>query len=199
MVTQNCKSMRYYIFLLMMAVTLMVTFNSCGDDADCCDVTPEDTLLNYDGPNATAPNLPPGNYSFAIRLPSTLINRLAGQSLKSVNFYLYDRPVDAILVVYNEVNGRPFEAIYTQNITNAISTQGWNSINLDAPVSITGSSVWVGIDVSLNSVQQTIGCDAGPGNVNGDWLYDGADEEFRRFADRVGDSINWNIRVVIGG
>lgn len=184
--------------LLFCLLTIMVAMStSCGED-DCCAVTPEDTLLNYDGPNATAPNLPPGSYSFAIRLPSTLINRLSGQSVKSVNFYLYDRPVDAVLVVYNESNGLPNQAIYTQNITNSLSTQGWNTVNLDTPVSISGSSLWVGIDVSLNGVQQTIGCDAGPGNVNGDWLYDGADGEFRRFADRVGDNINWNIRVVVG-
>ncbi|NBC09496.1 MAG: hypothetical protein GVY26_20080, partial [Bacteroidetes bacterium] len=42
--------------------------------------------------------------------------------------------------------------------------------------------------------QQSIGCDAGPNQSNGDWLYDSNDSQWLPYTDRTPESINWNIR-----
>jgi hypothetical protein len=186
-------SLKYILFFL-----LMVTLISCSNDDDCCEVGVEDTLLNYDGENQTAPQLPPGNYNFAMRLPGTTLNRLSGQVLKTVSIYMYDVPNSAIISIFSDQITVPGQILYTQSVTDQLNPDSWNTINLTTPFPISGSGIWVGVDVSLDALSQTVGCDAGPGNVNGDWLYDGSDQEFRRFVDRVGESINWNIRVVVG-
>ncbi len=181
-----------YLFCLAMIIT------SCGDDDDCCIVDPEDTLLNYDGDNFTAPILPPGHYVFAMRLPATTLSRLTGQSIKSVDIYMYDIPNDVELVIYNESGNLPSSELYSQNITNTLSPNGWNSITLGTPYITDGTSLWIGIDINNNQLLQSVGCDQGPANPNGDWLYDSADDEFIRFSNRVNDSVNWNIRVTVG-
>lgn len=183
-----------YTFFFLFSFLLI----SCGDDDDCCVIPAEDIIINYDGDNVTAPNLPAGNYVFAMRLPATTINRLAGQSIKSVIVYMYNEPVDINMNIYNESNNLPGTVLYTQSMSGQVINNEWNTVNLSDPFEISGSALWVGFEVNLNNQLQTVGCDSGPASPNGDWLYDGADEEFIRFTNRVNDSVNWNIRVVIG-
>jgi len=186
--------MTKYLYLILIGLFMV----SCGDD-DCCDVAPEDTLLNYDGDNFTAPTLPPGDYVFATRLPATTINRLSGQSIKSVQVYMYNVPTGIELVIYNESGNLPSSELYSQDVTATLSPNGWNTINLTTPYAVDGTSLWVGFDLNINnSPLQSVGCDQGPANPNGDWLYDGTDDQFIRFANRVNDSVNWNIRVTVG-
>ena len=186
--------MKKYLLVILLAVGLM----GCGDDDECCEVTDEETLLNYDSDNANAPNLPAGEYVFAIRLPLTLLSRLEGQSIRSVSVFMYDIPSDVDLVVFDEFNNLPSRELYTQDITSSLSPDGWNMIDLDTPFEVTGATIWVGLDIDNQQMMQSIGCDLGPANVNGDWLFDGADGQFIRFANRVNDSVNWNIRVIVG-
>ena len=183
-------------YILLFSILSLAT--SCGDDVDCCITGVEDEVLNYDGDNATAPQLPPGNYNFSMRLPSTTLSRYEGQSVKAVSFYMFDVPSSAILTIYDDQVSEPGTLIASEDVTNLLATDGWTTIEFGSPITIDGSGLWVGLDVSLDNVMQTVGCDAGPGNVNGDWLYDGADGEFIRFEDRLGESINWNIRVTVG-
>ncbi len=184
-------------FRLFSILFFFVVFTSCGDDDDCCVLPAEDILINYDGDNFTAPNLPPGEYVFAMRMPVTTLNRLEGQFIKSVVAYIYNQPSSMNLNIYSEQNNLPGQIIHTQSVSSQ-NLQDWNTFQLTSPVMLDGSAVWVGFEVNLNSQMQTIGCDSGPASPNGDWLYDGSDQEFIRFANRVNDSVNWNIRVVIG-
>jgi hypothetical protein len=183
-----------YLFMIFLVLGLI----SCGGDDDCCEVGDEETLINYDGDNANAPNLPAGNFVFAIRLPLTTLNRLEGQNITAVSVFMYDIPSDVDLVIYNEINNLPSRELYTQDITSTLSPNGWNSIALDTPFPVTGTTLWVGLDIDNQQMMQSIGCDLGPANVNGDWLFDGTDGEFIRFTNRVNDSVNWNIRVTVG-
>ncbi len=175
-------------------IMLMAIFLSCGDDGS---LAGED-ILHYDGENQTAPALPPGSYNVAIRFTTNLLRNVEGRSIDAVNLYLYDRPANARLTISYDVSPRlPANPIYTQDITAQLSADRWNTIALDTPFEITGEPLWIGVAINLNSPRRTIGCDAGPGNPNGDWLFDAADMEWLRFEERVGDSINWNIRAVL--
>jgi len=184
-----------YLLVMFLAIGMM----ACSDNDDCCDVTDEETLLNYDSDNANAPNLPAGEYVFAIRLPLTLLNRLAGQNIRSVSVFMYDIPSEVDLVIYDESSNLPSRELFNQDVTTSLSPDGWNTINLSSPFEVTGETLWVGLDIDNAQMMQSIGCDLGPANVNGDWLFDGADGEFIRFTNRVNDSVNWNIRVTVGG
>ncbi len=191
--TFNVDKMIKYVYIFLLGLVVL----SCGEE-ECCDIAADDTVLNYDGDNFIAPTLPPGDYVFAIRLPTTTLNRLASQSIKSVQVYMYDIPTDISLVIYNESGNLPSGELYRQNITSDLSANGWNLINLTTPFMVEGSTLWVGIDVDLDRLQQSVGCDRGPASPNGDWLYDSTDDQFIRFANRVNDSVNWNIRVTVG-
>ncbi len=182
-------------YLLLAVASLFLL--SCGDDDDCCVLLPEDTILNYDGDNFTAPTLPRGSFRFAIRLPLTTLSRFDGQSIKSVNVYMYEVPYTE-LHIYSDAAGEPDRLLYSEDVTTQLSPNGWSEVTLSDPYPVDGSSLWVAMDVSIGAFMQSIGCDQGPANPNGDWLYDAADGEFIRFTDRVGDSVNWNIRVVVG-
>ena len=182
------------IFYFLLTFLLLV---SCGED-DCCDIAEEDTLINYDGDNFTAPNLPPGDYVFAMRMPTTTLSRLSGQAIKPVQVYMYEIPFDVELVIYNESGNLPSSERYSENITTALTPNSWNTITLATPYTVDGSTLWVGVDINQNNLLQSVGCDQGPANPNGDWLYDSADDQFIRFANRLNESVNWNIRVTLG-
>lgn len=180
--------------ILLLALMWAVILISCGDETGL----EGDNILNYDGENATAPALPPGAYNVSIRFTSTLLRNVEGRTIDAVSYYLYERPTSAsIAISYDDSPRVPSDPVYTQDITAQMQTNSWNTITLNTPFEITGQPIWIGIRMNLNDPEQTIGCDAGPGNPNGDWLYDAADMEWLRFEERVGESINWNIRAVL--
>jgi hypothetical protein len=178
--------MKYLLFFLSLGLLL-----SCGKDADNDFIT-----LNYDGDNRTAPTLPAGFYEFAVRFPANVTRNVQGLNIEEVDFYLYDAPDNIAITISPDANGLPGEIAYSQGV-GTLSLNGWNNVPMNTPFALNGDAIWVGIQVQSAQTKQTVGCDAGPANPNGDWLYDDADEEFRTFRDRVGDSVNWNIRVKV--
>ncbi len=176
--------MRYIVWIM-----LILGLVSCGDDGD-------EVIFNYDGNNATAPTLPSGFYEFSIRLPSQLTRNVIGQSIGEVSFYLYELPDQAVVSISEDDNGQPGAVLFSQQLTG-LRRNSWNDVEINEAFAITGNTIWVGIQVRINDIRQTIGCDAGPANPNGDWLYDESDQQWLTFRERVGDSINWNIRVKV--
>ncbi len=173
------------VFVIFFAILLI----ACKKDDD-----KDFIILNYDGVNVTAPTLPPGFYEFSIKLTSLLTRNAAGKSIFEVSYYLYEAPNQGVITISADNNGLPGDIIYQQPITTFIRNS-WNDVIIDRPFELDGSIIWVGIQITQNEVRQTVGCDAGPANPNGDWLYDQTDQTWRTFRQRVGDSINWNIRV----
>jgi len=92
----------------------------------------------------------------------------------------------------------PGAILNTQLITNA-SPNSWNTITLNEPFLLDGSSVWVGIEVTHDQQQQSVGCDAGPADSNGDWLYDEETMTWETFSNRTSgaESVNWNIKAIV--
>ena len=182
-------NLRHTIYLL--AFLFLV---SCGED----DVIPADrTVLNYDGDNITAPTLAGGLYEFAARFPPVLVSNVEGRSIEQVSFYLYEVPTQLYInISTDETPSLPGEILNTQLVTN-LTPNSWNTITLNEPYPLDGSAVWVGIEVTIDDLIQTVGCDAGPANANGDWLYNESERSWDTFRNLNGESVNWNIRAVI--
>ena len=184
------KTFRYLVFLTVLLAV------SCGED----DQPSGDNVLNYDGENFTAPTLPPGLYEASARFPSLITRNVIGRQIEAVSFYMYDVPQSVfILISQDQSPTEPGPVLYSQDVRAQLSANSWNTVSLNQPFALDGSSVWVSVEVDIggNTPAQTIGCDEGPANPNGDWLYDGSDQQWRRFTDRVGESINWNIRAIL--
>lgn len=180
--------MRYSILFLFLS---SLFFISCADDGG---ISGND-VLHYDGDNATAPTLPAGSYEFAIRFPSLITRNVIDKNITEVSFYLYEIP-SSLIITFSPDNTalNPGNILYGQEVTS-LKANSWNTVRLDQPFGIDGSALWIGIQVVHADAIQSVGCDAGPANANGDWLYDETDKLWLTFRSRVGDSINWNIRV----
>jgi hypothetical protein len=178
------------ILLILISVFSMI---SCSEDR--LSTGPDDYTLGYDGPNSISPNLPTGQYELAAQYPSAVTTPLAGQSITSIAFYLYDLPRTCEIRVYGQGSpDQPGAPIYSANILSDLKRNRWNYHNLSVPVELKGEDVWVSIRFSHNSDQQTLGCDAGPRNINGDWSFFSSDNTWLTFRARTNADINWNIR-----
>ncbi len=185
-------SVRWFLLL-----PIFFLVSACSDDGP--EVPEEATVLSYDGDNLTAPTFPQGLYEFASRFPSALTRNLEGQSITQVSFYMYDEPALMYLnISTDETTTAPGDILNTQLITNA-TPNSWNTITLNTPFLLDGSSVWVGIEVTHDIEQQSVGCDAGPAFPNGDWLYDEENMVWATFSDRTSgsESVNWNIKAIV--
>jgi len=184
-------------FRLLLLAILSLSLFSCGDDDG--EEPTGNIVLNYDGDNFTAPTLAGGLYEFAIRFPASTTSRVAGQQLTDISFYLYEIPNElAITLSPDATASTPGDYILRQPVSN-LRANAWNTIRLSQPYTIQDNeALWVGVEISHGSdFLQTVGCDRGPANVNGDWLYAQDDDQWTTFRERANDSVNWNIRAII--
>ncbi len=182
--------MKWYSYLLIFALG----FASCADDDDSFDPY----VLKHDGENSTSPNLPPGEFEAAVHFTVLDIDQYPGKELIAIDYNVYEVP-DRAEIRVSESNGSsvPGNIIFSRDVTNEINPFGWNTVNLGTPIPLEGG-LWLSLYFE-NSVddRQTIGCDGGPGSVNGDWLFDSYDNQWLSYRSRTGESINWNIRGVL--
>ncbi len=179
-------------FLALLCIVLGLT--SCSDDGE----PSGSNILNYDTENATAPTLATGFYEFTIRFTNRELSPVQGKKITAISFYLYDIPSEVnITFSPDQTISQPGEITYNENLSN-LRANAWNTVTLKTPYDIDGTSFWIGIQVDLPRLMQTVGCDAGPAKSNGDWLYSDEDKDWRTFRERTSDSVNWNIRATVG-
>ncbi len=172
---------------------LLVNFSACKKDPP-----QTDKIINYDGNNADSPSLPGGSYEASARFGPLQVDAYVGGDILSVQYFIYEVPNRCELVLYANDNGNlPGTELYRKDITPDVRANSWNTHALSLPVRIPSQGFWASIFFGHNRDQRTIGCDAGPANINGDWLFDSLDEEWMTYRDRTGESVNWNIRVVV--
>lgn len=179
-------------FLFFCALACMIS--SCGGDGDG-----DDVLLQYDGDNVTGPSFNQGAFVTAARFPANTTSLFSGQVLEAVDLYILEQPASARLVILqgDASSTDPIGEITGQTL-NSLTTDSWNRITLNSPYTIDGSEIWIGLDFSVNGAAQIIGCDAGPANRNGDFLFQSSDGLWTTFRDLTStESINWNIRGVL--
>jgi hypothetical protein len=182
--------MKSYIYLILL---LIGAFGCSNDDSPA-----NPNLLNFDGPNATSPALPIGDYEAAAHFNANFVADYQNKELIAIDYFMYNI-ADRVEVRVSESLGSslPGNIIFSRDVTNEIIPFSWNTVNLGAPISISGG-LWLSVYFE-NSVDnlQIIGCDGGPGQANGDWLYDSFDDQFASYRSRTGESINWNIQGVL--
>lgn len=154
-----------------------------------------ENILSYDGENASGPLLVAGYHEAAARFTSNLTTAFAGKQLIAVQYFMGAKPQKAEIRIYDEgIPSFPGNLLYSADITDEIRTLKWSEHVLSTPVDITGKDLWISIGLTHAGAQQSIGCDAGPGQANGDWLYQSTDGLWDSFRNRTGEGINWNIR-----
>lgn len=179
-----------FLFLL----TISILAFSCGEDTS---EPSGNNVLNYDGENFTAPTFPAGVYEYAVRFPSDVTENVEGRSIVEINFYLYEAPARAVVNVSPDLTPTlPGDIVASKEITS-FTPNSWNTVRLNTPFVLDGRPIWVGIEVEHSGQMQTIGCDEGPANIHGDWLYVDETQTWETFRDRTNqnESVNWNIRV----
>lgn len=157
----------------------------------------DNAVLNYDGDNADAIGLTSGgSFYAAARFPASMTAPYAGFELESVDVFINHVPSASKLMIYAAGSATaPGALLHEQTFTGAASS--WVTINLTSPVAINGTDIWVGYFVTHAGGQYPAGCDAGPGNSNGDWISTNG-STWGHLVD-AGLSANWNIRANLSG
>lgn len=171
--------------ILLLALPLL--FIACEDEELV-------NALFYDGENFSGPNLPAGTHELAVRFTEDELSEHIGKQLVEASFFVGSRPSVLQIVVYGEGTPiTPGAELYVANI-NSVITGERNNHEIVNPIDITGEDIWISVRVTHNQTQQSIGCDAGPAQANGDWLFRSDDPEWLPFSVRTAESVNWNIR-----
>lgn len=181
--------------LLLCALTSLLVFSACQNDDD--DFQPlRDNTLSYDGPNFTGPLLDAGFYEAAARFPAQLIQANQGRELDAVRFFMGELPAGCEVRIYEGTgaNNQPQNLIFSQDVTNDLAVPGWNRLLLNPPIVLGEDDLWLSIALQHDATQQSIGCDSGPNQPNGDWLYQSNDGLWLPYTERTPESVNWNIQ-----
>lgn len=179
--------------LILLACSLF--FVSCTKD----DETPDevnDFEFSYDGAAQNAPALEAGTYDLGARYPGAFTSNFEGQQLEEVSFYILNVPNKCELIIFGEgTDTEPGTLLYTADLTSSIDGEIWNDHVLTTPVDITGEDIWICVRVEHGNTMGSLGCDTGPANANGDWMFTPNNEwtSLRNFSDNQ-VNINWNIR-----
>ena len=181
--------------LLLLSLTLLWT--GCKEDDPT--VT---TTLNYDGPNASAPQLPPGKNLFAAYFPPSETQQYAGRTMDRITFYLNSIPLTTTVVVYGEGpdDRTPGAELYRRDLTGRINNTEWIEDRLIPGIEITGEGLWLAVEVELADGEPfSVGCDAGRNyDPNGDLLLlSTSPGRWATFNEINGERVNWNIRGVL--
>lgn len=187
--------MKRIFFLLGMA---LLAFSACQDNGEQPGPSGSD-VLNYDGPNATGPLLVAGDYEAAARFPAAVTTPFKGRNIKEITWFMGIPPASCMVRIYGPgTGGSPGALLYAADVTNAVQTPAWNTHELRNPLPVDGDELWISIAFTHPVTQQSIGCDAGPNVPDGDWLFSGNDNQWSAYRQRTGESVNWNIRAVVG-
>jgi hypothetical protein len=180
--------------LIFSTLILALAVSSCKDDDPGFQFDP--AVMHYDGVNATAPVLPAGEVELAAQFKSDAMDFYAGKKIDAIQFFIFEVPAAASLVIYGKGNGsNPGAVLYEQDITGDLEPNDWNVIPLDSLFSLPSDEIWISFNMPESGGVQVLGCDAGPTISGGDWMWENSDKEWKTFFERnTVDKINWNIR-----
>lgn len=185
--------MKRLSFLLLLSCAIFSY--SCNDD----DVSPTTSVLSYDGENFSGPLLAAGQHELGARFLASQVSFFEGQQLTHVEFFMGPNfPAKCEVKVYGDNNSTsPGNLLYSKDVTDDLEGTTWNRHELTTPITIEPGDLWIAIAVEHSGEQQSVGCDAGPADPNGDWLFQSSDNNWERYLDRTSESVNWNIKGII--
>jgi hypothetical protein len=180
------------VLRLLSLLLLVLAVAACGDDEDQLGAE-----LSYDGPNFTGPILDPGIHILAARFTSNEIANYVGRDLERVSFFLGSVPEKVEVVVFGEgTPTSPGPELYRLDLTQRATPLQFNDHRLQTPITLTEQDIWLAVQVTHSSREQSVGCDAGPRDPNGDWIFSAGTPGWTTFNESTGgsESVNWNIR-----
>jgi len=183
--------------LLLLFLSIAVLLPACKDDDGFTDNL---AVLQYDGDNQSAPVFEQGTSVAAAFFPANYVATRAGTKIRDIEFFIRDIPAKTIVrVEKNGSNNQPEEVLYELDVTNSLQGSSWNRIEFTSSdyIDIPTEGVWLTVEVRHdNSDERSVGCDSGPADTNGDWIYSDTDNQWRSYRDRTNNAvdINWNIR-----
>jgi len=150
--------------------------------------------LNYDGINDDAIGMNAaadfGVYAF-FDAATLAPHATASHSILSVKVYINGAATvtTAQLRFYSDTS----TMVYSQTFT---AIEGWNNVVLSTPFAVPSSgNLYIGYNVVVTGGYPA-GCDAGPVNPNGNWIYTGSWAHLTDLAPTL--TYNWNIRAMCG-
>ena len=160
-------------------------------------------ILHYDGDNSSAIgwNSPPITVTVAARFPNYMTLPNAGMNLESVDVYVNQLNATGSNLMTVKIYGsgttyEPGPVITTQTFTPVGAA--WEHVVLTTPVLVTGQDLWIGYQFTQTDASIYIpGTDAGPNNVNGDFLSTGVG--WSHLSSNPLLTRNWNIRGNLSG
>ncbi len=185
----------FHFLLLPIAIGIAaLTVTACKDDE-----APSSDLLRHDGNNATGPLLAAGFHELAVYFPASEMAEFTGKKLVELQVFVGVKPQDLTLKVYGKGTAiAPGAVLYEKTITvSSLTTPDWNNHTISTPITLDGDDIWIAVGVIHTVEQQSIGCDSGPNEAGGDWLFSGSDSEWKTYTERTGESVNWNLRARI--
>jgi len=189
--------MKQFFYILSISF-LVLTFSSCNDDDD---TIVNDAEFGYDLGANSAPFFGIGVHQAAARFNSTVTSPFTGQNLDRVEFYLVNTPSNTKVVIYDEgTPTQPGTELYSADVTVDVSANSWNTHTISEDIAITGNDLWIAIEFTHPDERNTMGCDVGPANTNGDFVLEGSEINWMTFRDFTNNAvdINWNIRGFVG-
>lgn len=200
--TPNQKAMSRPEFALFSCLLILVLGASCDRQVvePAPEVLPPAIQLNYDGENVTAPLLPGGVYEAGVLFTPAELAGLDGKQITEVILFVQDVPISATVRFFEgSSNGGPESLVSSQGIRSELVENSWSRVSLSSPVTIDEKKdLWLTLRFELSGDSQTLGCDAGPADAYGDFLFDESDGLWQKLSSRTsgGININWNLRMV---
>ena len=158
-----------------------------------------DDLIHYDGDNASAIGSSADyEWRVAAMFPAEMLKDYIGMELNEVHVFINDAAIATKIQVYGMGSFNtpgPGELLLEQDFNS--QPTNWTVVNLDTPIYIDGSDLWVGYWVSATGGLFTPGVDAGPANPNGDWMASGPG--WGHLSNNPDLDYNWNIRANLTG
>ncbi|MEM0992332.1 MAG: hypothetical protein AAF847_07905 [Bacteroidota bacterium] len=184
--------MKRLSFLFVLILPLF--FVACEEDG-----AELSNVLSYDGEPFSAPLLPPGTHTFAVRFGAEELRDYIGKSIKEVTFFAGGQPEATRVILYGEgTASEPGTTELGSRTVNNLAIQDWTDVSFaSSQIEITEEDIWVAVEVVHAESQQSVGCDQGPNQTDGDWLFRADDPGWKSFSATTPESVNWNIRVVV--
>lgn len=184
--------MKYFLF----AIAILSLTLSCQKDESAA--PSGNNVLHYDGDNFSGPLLVAGTHELAVRFPAAELAAHKGKRIAAISYFAGNKPADCKVRIYGQGSAtQPGPSLYQATVTNALTTPAWNTHNPGTNLTIGEEDLWVAVQVQHAAEQQSIGCDAGPRKNDGDWLFLSTDGDWKTFEERTGQSVNWNIRLLL--
>lgn len=113
------------------------------------------------------------NLIITARFADTLTSQYLGYNLEQIQTFIGDLPTSMIINVFDEgTDSAAGPLLYSQDVSNLLLPNSFNTFDVDPPIQITGNDIWIGYEVAGTSSQVVIGCDFGPVHPDGDWMFD---------------------------